>query len=74
LIYQSLLRKCRDATNSPVLAWRSNSLSASRTAESARQKDDKAYQQNQAEPTAADDGATKVKSATAEQEKQNYDE
>ena len=40
-------------------------LSVSRTAESAREIDDKAYQQNQAKP-AADDGATKVKSAAAE--------
>jgi hypothetical protein len=45
--------------------------SAFRGAESAREKDDKTYQQNQAKPAAANDGAAKVKSAAAEQEKQN---
>ena len=43
-------------------------------AESAQEKDDKAYRQNQAKPTAADDGTTKVKPAAAEQEKQNNHE
>jgi len=33
---------------------------------SAHQKDDKAYQQNQAEPAAADDGTSEVKTAAAE--------
>jgi hypothetical protein len=41
-------------------------LSTSRAAESAREKDDKANQQNQAKPAAADDGAAKVKPAAAE--------
>jgi hypothetical protein len=45
--------------------------SAFRGAESAREKDDKAYQQNQAKRAAADDGAAKVKPAPAEQEEQN---
>jgi hypothetical protein len=40
-------------------------------AKPAHEKNDKAYQQNQANPSAADDGAAKVKSATAEQEKEN---
>jgi hypothetical protein len=48
-------------------------LSASPGAESAQEKDDQAYQQHQAKPAAADDGATEVKPAAAEQEKQNYD-
>jgi hypothetical protein len=49
-------------------------LSAFRSAESAREKDDKAYQQHQAKPAAADDGATEVKPAAAKQKKQNnYD-
>jgi hypothetical protein len=48
--------------------------SASRGAKSAREIDDKADQQNQAKPAAADKGAAKVKPAAAEQEKQNkYD-
>ena len=43
-------------------------------AESAHEKDDKAYQQNQAKPAAADDGTAEVKPAAAEQEKKNkYD-
>jgi hypothetical protein len=44
----------------------SNILSAFRTAESACEIDDKAYQQNHAKPAAADDGTTKVKSTAAE--------
>ncbi|MGD1087395.1 MAG: hypothetical protein ABR955_01535 [Verrucomicrobiota bacterium] len=48
--------------------------SAFRGAESAREKDDKAYQQNQAKPAAADDGTAKVKPAATEQEKQNNHE
>jgi hypothetical protein len=44
-------------------------------AESTHEKDDQAYQQNQAKPAAADDGAAKVKPAAAEQEKKNkYDQ
>ena len=43
-------------------------------AESAHKKDDKAYQQKQAKPAAADDGTAKVKPAAAEQEKKNYHE
>ena len=49
-----------------VLGLRSNILSASRTAESACEIDDKAYQQYQPKPAAADDGTTKVKPAAAE--------
>jgi hypothetical protein len=49
-------------------------LSAFRGAESAHEKDDKAYQQNQAKPAAADDGTSKVKPAAAEQEKQDNQE
>jgi len=48
--------------------------SAFRGAESAHEKDDKAYQQNQAKPSAADHGTTKIKPAAAEQEKQNHHE
>jgi len=43
-------------------------------AESAQEIDDKAYRQNQAKPSAADDGTAKVKPAAAEQEKQNNHE
>jgi hypothetical protein len=49
----------------------SRQLSASRAAESACDIDDKTYQQNQANPAAADDGTTEVKPAATEQEKQN---
>jgi len=49
-------------------------LSAFRAAESARNPDDKAYQQNQTKPAAADDGTAKIKPAAAEQEKQNNQE
>ena len=42
-------------------------LSAFR-AEPAREKDDKAYQQDQANPAAADGRAAKIKAAAAEQE------
>ena len=45
-----------------------------RAAESAHDIDDKADQQNQAKPSAADNRATKVKPAAAEQEKQNHNE
>jgi hypothetical protein len=45
-----------------------------RGAESAREKDDKTYQQNQAKPAASDDRTAKVKPAAAEQEKQNNHE
>jgi hypothetical protein len=48
--------------------------SAFRGAESAHEKDDKAYQQNQAKPSAADHGTTKIKPAASEQEKQNNHE
>jgi hypothetical protein len=43
-------------------------------AESAHDIDNQAYQQNQANPAAADDGATKIKPASAEQEKHNNDD
>jgi hypothetical protein len=46
-------------------------VSAFRAAESACEKDDKANQQDQAKPAAADDGAAKIEPAAAEQEKQN---
>ena len=44
---------------------------AFRTAESAREIDDEAYQQDQANSAAADDGTAKVKPAAAEQKKKN---
>jgi hypothetical protein len=56
-----------DSTKKPVRA----NLLTFRGAESAHEKDNKAYQQNQAKPAAADDGTAKVKPAAAEQEKQN---
>jgi hypothetical protein len=40
-------------------------------AESAREIDDKAYQQDQANSAATDNGASKVKSTAAEQKKEN---
>ena len=43
-------------------------------AESPGEKDDKAYQQNQAKPATADDGAAKVKPATSKQEEKNNHE
>jgi hypothetical protein len=46
-------------------------LSALRVAESAREKDDQANQQNQAKSAAADDGAAKIKPAATEQEEKN---
>jgi hypothetical protein len=49
-------------------------LSTFRGAESTREPDDKAYQQNQAKPAAADGRTAKVKPATTEQEKQNNHE
>jgi hypothetical protein len=45
-----------------------------RGAESARKKDDKTYQQNQAKPATADDRTAKIKPAAAEQKKQNNHE
>ena len=53
---------------------RLDNLLTFRAAESAREKDDKAYQQNQAKPAAADDGTAEVKPATTKQEKQNHDD
>jgi hypothetical protein len=41
------------------------------TAESAREINDKAYQQYQANSAAADDGTAKIKPTTAEQNKEN---
>jgi len=52
----------------------SSLLSAILGAESAHEKDDKAYQQNEAKPAAADDGTTKVKPTAAEQEEQDHHE
>jgi hypothetical protein len=49
-------------------------LSALRGAESAHEIDNQADQQQQANPAPADDGTAKVKSAAAEQEKQNHQE
>jgi hypothetical protein len=43
-------------------------------AESAHHKNDQANQQNEANASSANDGTTKVKTAAAEQEKQNKDE
>ena len=42
-----------------------------RTAKSAHEIDDEADWQNQAKPATADDGTTKVKSTTAQQQKQD---
>jgi hypothetical protein len=50
----------------PADKKRTSALWVSR-AESAYEKDNKAYQQNQAKPAAADDRTTKVKPAAAEQ-------
>jgi hypothetical protein len=47
---------------------------AFRAAKSAHAIDDQADQENQAKPAAANDGSTKVKSAAAEQEKQDNHE
>jgi hypothetical protein len=58
----------------PSKKFAARRLSASPGAESAHDKDNKADQQHQAKSAAADDGATKVKPAATEQEKQNYDE
>jgi hypothetical protein len=44
------------------------------SAESAHEKENQAYHQNQAKPAAADDGTAKIKPAAAEQEKQNHHE
>jgi hypothetical protein len=49
-------------------------LLAFRGAEPTHDPDDKAYQQNQAKAAASDHGATKIKPAAAEQEKENYHE
>ena len=46
--------------------------SAFRGAESAHEKNDQAYQQNQAKPAAADHGTAKIEPAAAEQEKQEH--
>jgi hypothetical protein len=46
-------------------------LSGFPDAESAHSPNDKAYQQNQAKSAGADDGATKVKPATTDQEEKN---
>jgi hypothetical protein len=43
-------------------------------AESAHHKNDQADQQNEANASSANDGATKVKTTAAKQEKQNKDE
>lgn len=51
------------------------SIPSSLRAKSAHQVDDEAYQQDQANPTAADDGPSEVKAAAAEQEKKHdYEE
>jgi hypothetical protein len=50
---------------------RLDNLLAFRAAKSAREIDDEADQQNQAQPAAADDRTTKVKSTAAKQEKQD---
>ena len=47
---------------------------ASRAAKSAHEINHEADQQNQAKPAAANDGTAKVKSASAEQEKQDHHE
>jgi hypothetical protein len=53
---------------------RLDNLLAFRAAKSAHEIDDEADQQNQAKPAAADNGTSKVKSAAAEQEKQDNHE
>jgi hypothetical protein len=58
----------------PSKKFAARRLSDFRAAESAREKDDKANQQNQAKAAAADDGTAKIKPAAAEQEKQNNHE
>src|ERR1039457_6390038 len=50
----------------PSKKFAARRLSAFRVAESAHEKDDKAYKQNQAKPS-ADHGTTKIKPAAAEQ-------
>jgi hypothetical protein len=55
----------------PSKKFAARRLSAFRAAESARQKDDKANQQNQAKGAAANHGAAKIKPAAAEQEEKN---
>ena len=49
----------------------SNGILSAFRAESTRQVGDKAYQQNEANPTAADDRTSEVKPATTEQEQKN---
>jgi hypothetical protein len=54
----------------PADKKRNSALWVSR-AESAQEIHDKAYRQNQAKPTATDDGTAKVKPATTEQQEKN---
>jgi hypothetical protein len=56
----------------PSKKFAARRLSAFRASESAREKDDKANQQNQAKPAAADDRTAKIKPAAADQEEKNY--
>jgi hypothetical protein len=53
------------------LRWDKDDLSAFPAAKSAREINDDDNQQNQSQPAAAENGATKVKPAAAEQEQQN---
>jgi len=55
----------------PSKKFAARRLSVFRGAESAREKDDKANQQNQAKRAAADDGTAKIKPAATEQEEKN---
>jgi len=54
--------------------WSQQSVRSGFRAKTAHKIDDKADQQNQAEPSAADGGPAKVKAAAAEQEEKNNNE
>jgi len=58
----------------PSKKFAARHLSAFRAAKSAGEKDDKTYQQNQANPATTDEGTAKIKPAAAEQEEQNNHE
>jgi hypothetical protein len=56
------------------MLWRWATRLTSRTAESARNIDDQAYQQNQAKPAPTNHWTANVKPTTTKQEKQNNQE
>jgi hypothetical protein len=67
---------CYFAPHDYVIGWSkamgcNPTLLTFRAAESAHAIDNKAYEQNQAQPAAADDRTAKVKPTATEQEKQN---